>query len=93
MWHGRGQPPPPDRPRRFKARPSDDLGIIRRISAHRRTGRIQADGRRAQLQYFVHWVGLPQAYGEWLNVEAVLQLPRAGEHISSYCRVSAVPHP
>ena len=88
-----GQPPPPDRPRRFKARPSDDLGIIRRISAHRRTGRIQADGRRAQLQYFVHWVGLPQAYGEWLNVEAVLQLPRAAEHISSYCRVSAVPHP
>ena len=88
-----GQPLPPPRPRRFKARLPDELGTIRRISAHRRTGRLQADGRRAQLQYFVHWVGLPQAYGEWLNVEAVLLLPRAEEHISSYCRVFAVPHP
>jgi hypothetical protein len=54
-----GQAPPPPRPRRFKARPPDDLGTIRRISAHRRTGRLQADGLRAQLQYFVHWEGLP----------------------------------
>mmetsp|Transcript_56439 Transcript_56439/g.118025 ORF Transcript_56439/g.118025 Transcript_56439/m.118025 type:complete len:232 (-) Transcript_56439:40-735(-) len=88
-----GQPPPPPRPKRFKARPPTALGHIRRISAHRRTGRMQADGRRAQLQYFVHWVGLPQAYGEWLNVEEVLRLPRAEEHIATYCRVFAVPHP
>jgi hypothetical protein len=88
-----GQPPPPPRPRRFQARPPQDLGTICRISAHRRTGRKQADGQRAQLQYFVHWDGLPPAYGEWLNVEAVLRLPRAEEHIASYCRVFAVPHP
>jgi hypothetical protein len=59
-----GDSTPPPRPRRFKARPPDDLGTIRRISAHRRTCRIQADGRRKQLQYFVHWAGLPQAYGD-----------------------------
>ena len=88
-----GDPTPPPRPRRFKARPPDDLGTIRRISAHRRTGRIQADGRRKQLQYFVHWAGLPQAYGEWLKVEEVLRLPLAAEHIATYCRVFAVPHP
>jgi hypothetical protein len=88
-----GQPPPPPRPRRFKARPPDNLGTIRRISAHRRTGRIQADGKRKQLQYFVHWEGLPLAYAEWLNVEEVLRLPRAEEHIASYCHLFAVPHP
>ena len=88
-----GQPPPPPRPRRFKARPSDDLGTIRRISGHRRTGRLQADGQRAQLQYFVHWEGLPPAYGEWLKVEDVLRLPRGAAHIATYCRVFAVPHP
>ncbi len=88
-----GQAPPPPRPRRFKARPSDDLGTIRRISAHRRTGRLQADGLRAQLQYFVHWEGLPPAYGEWLPVEDVLRLPQAAAHIATYCRVFAIPHP
>jgi hypothetical protein len=92
-----GQPPPPPRPRRFKARLPQDLGTIRRISAHRRVGRLQPDGRRAQLQYFVHWdrdwVGLPQAYGEWLNAQELHRLPRGAEHISTYCRVFAVPHP
>jgi hypothetical protein len=70
-----GQPRPPPRPRRFtgKARrgpgpPGPDnprVGTIRRImiSAHRRTGRIQADGQHKQLQYLVHWDGLPLAYG------------------------------
>ena len=88
-----GQPPPPPRPRRFKFRPPNARGEIRRISGHRRTGRVQADGRRARLQYFVHWLGLPQAYGEWLTVEELRLLSQAEEHIATYCRVFAVPHP
>ncbi len=56
---------------------------------------MQADGRTAQLQYFMHRLGLPRAYGEWLHVEEVLRLTvqRVEEHIATYCRVFAVPHP
>ena len=40
-------------------------GSIPRISKPRRLGSI-VDGRRSTLQYFVHWQGLPVAYGECL---------------------------
>ena len=88
-----GAEPPPARPRQFKRRPPDNLGTIARISQHRRTGRILKDGRRANLQYFVHWQGLPIAYGEWLDLRQLQQLAHSDRHIQSYCRIHNVSNP
>ena len=88
-----GAPLPPQRPRRFCNRSPPSLGTIARISHHGRTGRVQADGRRQILRYFVHWEGLPPAYGEWLT-EAQLQVfPNAQTHIQNYLRQFNVTNP
>lgn len=79
-----GAADPPPRPPRFRNRPPGDVGTIQRISHHRRVGRRQADGKRATLQYFVHWQGLPQAYGEWLSERELAPLPGAAAHIRTY---------
>ena len=66
-----GEPLSSLRPRRFCNRPAHALGTISRISRHRHTGRLQRDGSRQTLNYFVHWKVLSRrpgrAYGEWLT--------------------------
>ena len=88
-----GDSAPPPKPRCFRNRPIADLGEIIRISRHQRVGRKLADGRRSRLQYFVHWKGLPIAYGEWLDEATILQLPNAEHHIQAYLRVVNVADP
>ena len=85
--------PPPIRPRRLRNRPDHNIGEISRISDHRRTGRLMADGRRDTLQFFVHWKGLPVAYGEWLSEAALLRLPFAQAHIQTYLRATNLADP
>jgi hypothetical protein len=52
-----------------------------------------ADGRRDTLQFFVHWKGLPVAYGEWLSEAALLRLPFAQAHIQTYLRATNLADP
>jgi len=89
-----GEPPPPPRPRRFHARSSAELGTIKYISHHRRVGRKDpATGRRDTLQYFVHWEGLPIAYGEWLTLADLARLPDSAHHVHAYCRAHHLDDP
>ena len=88
-----GTPPPPPRPRRFCNRPAHALGTISRISHHGRSGRRQPDGRRQILRYFVHWKGLPPAYGEWLTEAQLQAFPDAQAHIHTYLRTCNVQDP
>ena len=80
-----GAPLPPRRPRAFRNRTEAQRGSIARISHHRRNGRLGEDGIRTNLQYFVHWHGLPEAYGEWLDLRQLQLLDHADRHIQDYC--------
>jgi hypothetical protein len=87
-----GAPLPP-RPRRFANRLPTSAGEVARVSAHRRTGRVGPDGRRNDLQFFVHWKGLPVAYGEWLSDSALRRLPSATAPIHAYLRLFNIQDP
>ena len=87
-----GAPLPPC-PRRFAKRVARDQVAVSRVSHHRRVGRISADGRRKDLQFYVHWQGLPSAYGEWLSEAALRNLPSAVAHIHTYLRDSGIADP
>ena len=87
-----GDPLPPC-PRRFAKRVAANQGVVSRVTHHRRTGRVGVDGRRSVLQFYVHWQGLPSAYGEWLSDEVLRQLPSAAAHIHTYLRESGVADP
>ena len=49
--------------------------------------------RMGDLQYFVHWKGLPVAYGEWLSDSVLRQLPSAVAHIYDYLRLFKIQDP
>ena len=87
-----GDPLPPC-PRRFAKRVAADQGTVSRVSHHRRVGRVGADGRRTDLQFYVHWLGLPSAYGEWLSDTVLRKLPSAAAPIHAYLRDSCVADP
>ena len=87
-----GAPAPP-RPRRFANRSPAEQGEVSRVSDHRRTGRLGPDGRRTDLQFFVHWKGLPVAYGEWISESVLRKLPSATAHIHDYLRLFQIPDP
>jgi hypothetical protein len=87
-----GDPLPPC-PRRFARRPAADQGVVTRVTHHRRVGRVGEDGRRKDLQFYVHWQGLPSAYGEWLADTVLRKLPSAVAHIHTYLRDSCIADP
>lgn len=91
--HREGAPPLPAAPKPFRQRDPADRGQIACISHHRRVGRLGADGRRKTLQYFVHWRGLPTAYGEWLSLQHLNTLEHADQHIQDYCRLHHLQDP
>jgi hypothetical protein len=63
------------RARSVSLRVAANQGVASRVTHHRRMGRVGADGRRTVPQFYVHWQGLPSAYGEWLSDEVLRQLP------------------
>ena len=87
-----GEVLPLPRPRRWRNRPPEAQGNISLISKHRLLGSM-VDGRRSTLQYFVHWQGVPVAYGEWSDARQMCSLPQADRHIADYLRSVRVSDP